>query len=411
MEKIFQEQQNRISNISLSLRKEYYQKTTHDECFFVTPHGIAGNMTESIGAWPEFIFKGTFCSRTFKGFCSPCFYSQFSLHKPAGEKYHNMVRSQFSYVIDNFEELVAERQFGRNWAESDPPILTPTGSFFDENEFPQLLRIEMLNKLLLLKQHRKQELHMLLECHCKDWNELDCSSEESQREINLLKSLNARILFGFESADDYVRNVIYNKHLDIDEFYTANHKAHAFGLETGVFIFAGLFSMNDALTIQDVTNSIRFAINNSAAPVIMFQNVQQYTINEVLFQAKEINLIEPFTVMEIILNMIDILIELNAENIEWLIADPKGGPPVPEFNIFDCSCITSPDNANAIYDMVCRLRLTRNLDEFKQSAMNIKSTDNYKQYRRMIGNCFKRDELYENTNRLIDVAERIINNR
>lgn len=411
MNTLWKEQQDRITNLSKALRFSYYNTVTTKKNDFVTPHGIAGNMTESIGGWPEFIFRGTFCKRTFKGYCSPCFYSQFPLCKLSKDEYSDMVRKQFEYVISNFNDLVIKRQYNNKYLNDSKKIsfvLTPTGSFFDNSEFEQSLRIEMLEKLCIKSNEYNEKFHMLLECHCKDWNSLDFSSNETKHELALLQKLDTRILFGFESENEYIRNVLYNKHLSIEEFVNANNKAKSFGLKTGAFVFAGLFSMNDLLTIKDVSNSIRFLIERDISPVIMFQNVQQFTINEILFKEDKITLIEPFTVLEIVLSLIKTIEEFNAYDIEWLIADPKGGPPVPEFNIFDCARITNSENADSIYNMVCKLRLTRDLDEFIENAKKLMETKNYYDYKNFISKCFDENMLFDNTNKLIDIAEEIV---
>ena len=67
MEKEWEIQRKRITNLSKFLRMKYYLDHIDDNCVFTTPHGIDGNLTESIGSWPEFIFRGTFCRRTFEG--------------------------------------------------------------------------------------------------------------------------------------------------------------------------------------------------------------------------------------------------------------------------------------------------------------------------------------------------------
>lgn len=174
MDKSWEDQRKRITDISLKLRKKYYESLIDESCYYATPHGIAGNMSESIGSWPEFIFRGTFCRRTFKGYCSPCFYSQFPIDKKeVGQKYIEMIRKQFDYVINNFDELVIKRQYGihKNQQENFITfVLTPTGSYFDDKEFPQFLRIEMLNKLVQKAKQCEMNFQLLIECHCKDWN-------------------------------------------------------------------------------------------------------------------------------------------------------------------------------------------------------------------------------------------------
>lgn len=171
----WEEQKKRISKASQKLRRDYYQTHGDGDCYFESPHGTGGNLSESIGAWPEFIFRGTFCKRTFKGYCSPCFYSQFPIeNKERGDSYKDMIRHQFDYVINNFDELVVQRQYGVN-RDSDNLtfVLIPTGSYFDEEEFPQQLRIEMLQKLSDKSKEINKNLHLLIECHCLDWLSLD----------------------------------------------------------------------------------------------------------------------------------------------------------------------------------------------------------------------------------------------
>lgn len=399
-------QQERITELSKNLRIQYYVKHKNESCIFDTPHGINGTLTESIGAWPEFIFRGTFCKRTFNGFCSPCFYSQFPIsQKATDEVYENMIRNQFDYVVDNFKNIVVKRQYGTSEDGNVKFVLTPTGSYFDENEFPQKLRIEMLNKIDYAANKYGVKAFLHIECHCKDWNALDKQTDDTKKEIMLLRKLNAKLLFGFESADDYVRNVLYNKNLSMNEFVAACDSAQEENLKVGAFVFAGLFSMNDALTIEDTCSSIDFIINRGITPVLMFQNIQQHTITDLLFRTNHISLIEPFTVMEIVLHLIKCVV--SARDIDWLIADPKGGPPVPEYNIFDCAKVTSKENADRIYKMICELRLSRNTDAFVEQAMELKYMDNYKDYCSFLEKCSTYNELEQFTDYLLSCSESV----
>lgn len=404
MNKNWERQQSRITQLSKQLRMQYYISHKKENCIFDTPHGIGGNPTESIGSWPEFIFRGTFCKRTFEGFCSPCFYSQFpASEKVNGKVYENMVQSQYDFVINNFEKFVVKRQYGNSESGIVKFVLTPTGSYFDENEFPQKLRIDMLNKIVSVADEYGVKVFLHIECHCKDWNAMDRKTVESKKELHLLRKLNAKLLFGFESADEYVRNVLYNKNLSMSEFTSAYNNALAEGLKVGIFIFAGLFSMNDALTLEDTSLSIDFAVSKEITPVLMFQNIQQNTITDLLYRSNKISLLEPFTVMEIVLYLIKCVESVS--DSDWLIADPKGGPPVPEYNIFDCAKITSKENSDKIYNMICELRLSRDTEIFVEQASKLKVTDNYKEYCEFISKCSKYNMLEQNTDSLISYAE------
>ena len=408
MNEKWNQQKLRITNISKKLRMHYY-RLNRCNCYYDVPFGIDGNLTESIGPWPEFIFQGTFCKKSILGNCSACFYSQFSLkNRLTGISYERMLHKQFEYVFNNFDELVLNRQYGGPNKGFVKLALTPTGSYFDNVEFPQKLRIEMLNKLYEIAAHIQRPIQLFIESHCHDWNALDFSSKESQCELDLLRRLHAKILFGFESIDEYARNVLYNKCLSMPEITTACDSAIRNGLGVGLFIYAGLFSMNDALTITDVCDSIDFAVNRGLLPVLMFQNVQKFTIPDILLRNNKTKLLEPFTVVEIILHLISKLKSCN--KADWLIADPKGGPPTPEYNIFDSAQITSIKNANEIYNMVYNLRLTQDLDSFMLKARELKSSTNYLEYKKYICSCEGRDKLEDTTDVLLSYAEQTVSN-
>lgn len=84
--------QERITRLALNLRWAYYKIHCAENCTYDHPFDTTDNMEESIGAWPEFIFRGTFCSRTFQRLCSPCFYSRFPNKKYKNKKvYYEMI--------------------------------------------------------------------------------------------------------------------------------------------------------------------------------------------------------------------------------------------------------------------------------------------------------------------------------
>lgn len=418
----WKKQAERVTNISKSLRNAYYRENEDADSYFSTPSGgLSGNgeqydMVGSIGAWPEFIMRGTFCCRTFKGYCSPCFYSQFSLkNRLVDDAYREMIRQQFSYVIDNFDEEVYKRQYGWKYLSSFEDrkiefVLTPTGSYFDSNEFPQDLRIQMLEGICKAAEKYDEPVHLMVESHCEDWLALDFDNENTKQEIALLQQLNTTVLFGFESADEYIRNILYNKHLEMDDVMRTYNLIKKSKLRMGVFVFAGLFSMNDYLTYDDVTASLQFAISRDIVPVIMFQNIQTNTINEILFRKNITTLIEPFTVMDIISRMIE-LCEKYDKKAGWLIADPKGGPPAPEFNIFDCAALTPKEYSEKIYEAVVNIRKSRDFTRFQETASKIRQTCAYENFLKSCRELYKRDKLETKTSELLDCAEKILKDR
>ena len=372
-------QKNKISQLSLLLRKGYYDKQQDTSEDYSVPYGHDGKMTESIGAWPEFILKGTFCKRSQKGLCSPCFYSRFPLSKDNRAEYLDMVKKQVSYITDDFDALVVKRQYGygSNSSSSASLVITPTGSYFDEFEFPLDIRVEMERKLVEFSESQNMDIHLHIESHCDDFLSYDISAEDNKRELDLLRKLNTKIIFGFESADEYARNVIYNKNLSLLNFEAAIDKVKAVGLIPGAFVFAGLFAYNDAQTHSDVISTVKYLINNYTFPVIMFQNNQPYTISDVLLKHGEIKLLEPRTLAWIVA---DVLALLQQHPSYWLIADPIGGPPEPDCHIFREPKYTCTLCSETIYKSLVELRTTRDIDSFLRSFEKSKQCECYQEY-------------------------------
>ena len=370
-------QQRDINHLSLQLRNDYYNATADRTEKYITPYG--GHMTESIGAWPEFILKGTFCKRSSKGLCSPCFYSRFPLSKTNRDEYVNMIKDQISYITNNFEDLVIRSQHGQAIQNSKDVslVLTPTGSFFDAHEFPVDVRIEMEQALVKLSEYYEINIQLHIESHCEDLIDYNVLDVKHINELELLKRLNTRVIVGFESANEYARNVLYNKNLKLPIFESAIEKIRSAGLIPGAFVFAGLFAYNDAQTHNDVISTVKYLLSCNVFPVIMFQNNQPYTISDVLLKKDKISLIEPLTVARIVSDIIKLLQEYNSY---WLIADPKGGPPEPNCHIFKNANFTCKSCSNAIYDSLVNLRVTRNKNVYLKCYETIKQCDCYKKY-------------------------------
>jgi len=382
---LMEKQRTRIHTLITSLREAYYD--LHKDAppmFYDKPYG--GLMTESIGAWPEYILKGTFCKRSFMGLCSPCFYSRLPIARHERKDYLAMVQHQYMFVIKHFMENVIDKQTGKTHVNNpryvNEPcslVLTPTGSFFDNIEFPIELRIELLEKLLNCSYEFKRDIILHIESHADDVLSYDLECEKSKPEIELLRQLNANILLGFESSDEYVRNVLYNKKLKIEDFVLAVNKLQDAGLSVGAFVFAGLFSPNDMQTKNDVLRTIDFLMENKVFPVLMFQNVQEYTITDMLYQNGAIDLLEPFTVLDIVSEFLE---KLPFSTMYWLLADPIGGPPKPNVNIFDCAKITCNHCSEKIYNLLVELRINRDASRFVSESDNIRKCECYVKYKK-----------------------------
>jgi radical SAM enzyme (TIGR01210 family) len=404
-----EQQSARIHTLTASLREAYY--ALHNDipsAFYNKPYG--GLLTESIGAWPEYILKGTFCKHSFMGLCSPCFYSRLPITEHKKQEYWTMVQQQCMFIVDHFEENIINKQVGKTYIDnpkySNEPcslVLTPTGSFFDDIEFPIELRNELLKKLMGCSSCFKRDIVLHIESHVDDVLNYDTKQEASKQEIELLGQLNAKVILGFESSDEYMRNVLYNKNLMMDDFIHAINKIRDMGLSVCGFVFAGLFAANDMQTKKDVLMTVDFLLKNKVSPVLMFQNIQEYTITDMLYQNRAIKLLEPFTVLDIVSEFFN---GLPSQSLYWLIADPIGGPPKPKNNIFDCAEITCRHCSDKIYHLLVKLRIDRDISHFLLESENIRKCDCYVKYKKIMEKqSTEFTDLVSSTEHLISVAE------
>ena len=182
--------------------------------------------------------------------------------------------------------------------------------------------------------------------------------------ITLLQQLNGRVLLGFESVNEFVRNVLYNKYLAADDFKRAVTTIKDAKLGVGAFVFTGINPLSDIEVIADAKATLDYLRSEAITPVLMFHNVQPYTIQELLFTYKAHHLPEPRTVFEILKYLVLTFPDNSHEMIDsWLIADPVGGPPPPKHNIFGArDCATCMDCSNAIHSAIVTLRTSRQPD-------------------------------------------------
>lgn len=404
-----------LKSVTKQFRDCYYSKNDPIDNPYLTPFG--GNITESIGPWPEFILKGRYCKKSLQGYCTPCFYSRFPKARITNDELDNSLLSQCRFIVENFEELVINNQVGKvsfireemRYQNKEPVamVLTPTGSYFDNFEYPQQIRIKILSMLLEKSESLQIDIILHIESHVEDFISYDVFNKTSQEEIHLLNKLNTRIIFGFESINDYTRNVLYSKGLDIQDYELAVTKAKNIGLSVGSFVFAGISPMNNIETIKDLNETFFYLKTKQVSPVLMFHNIQPYTIQELLFLNNVHKLIDPRTVLEAVKMLVDIF-GVNIENDidSWLIADPIGGPPAPKFNIFNIHQLTCERCSERIYTAICELRISKNVDLFLKEYNLLKKCICYENYIKLIAdeNNTKTD-IYEKTQKMIEVIK------
>ena len=402
----------KIINITKKMRSTAYQCGSIQSKSDAIPFG--GSIRESIGPFPEFILKGRFCLRSLKGLCSPCFYSRLPVHKIDEEQFDEGYLSQVKYILDNFQELVVKNQVGLvayNRLISKPlygMVCTPTGSYFDEREYPVNIRKEILKMLIDAMNEHDCEIALHIESHAIDVIKYFKSPDEE--ELDLLHQLHARVLLGFESINDFSRNVLYSKELSIDDFEKAVCLLKKNGMYVGAFVFAGLFSYTDKESIDDSKQSLIYLKDKGISPALMFSNTQTYTIPDVLFKYEKFKLLDPRTVALIVKETIDIFgCDMDKDIDPWFIADPKGGPPDPSVHIFNAKTSTTCSVcANKIYNVIENLRITKNKEVFLKMLDEISHCNCASDYNALIQSQKKISEdsdIYTRANNLVDYAD------
>lgn len=326
--------------------REYYYKF-HREEPLKRGYAFGGKPTESIGAFVEYNLRSIHCSRSLAGMCSPCFYSKFpdSVEVNNGnEEYVSFLKEQIDYIVDNFDEAVISKQIGKvyyrtselRYVDNEPVscCITPVGSFFDEKEMPTIVRKYLLERLISVSESHHTDIILYVESHVKDFNSY-VAHYVNDDELNMFHRLHLRIVFGFESKNEYVRNVLYGKNLNIEEFEEAITNAKKRKLGTYAFTFVGLYPMTHLEVISDIEESFCYLKKLDVSPVVMFANIQEYTIADILIQSGEYRFLSPITVIEVIKLLLSVFGRIREDGYDaWLIADPVGGPPSPSIHIF-----------------------------------------------------------------------------
>ncbi len=362
-----------IGKITHELRQAYYKTGTEEEKREIPLEPSQLNAKQGLGNFPAFYLQGQHCEKSDCGSCTNCFYSEFHYDSPTAKQ----IQAQCDYVINNFERLVLAEQYGTNefdeselkFPNAKPIFMTfsPTGSFFSSKEFPEEVRLDFLKKLERKSEELKRDIVLHIEAHSLDvikHKDYIRSSEETE----ILRRLHAKCILGFESSNEWSRNVLYNKHLPLNCFDEAVEVLQEAGIEPGAFVFSGFITHTDTEAKEDMLSSIRYLKRRDVFPVLMFANSQAWTLPDLLRWKGKHTLQEPFTVLDTVYDALDILTNGGKEFPGYyLIPEPVEGPPYPEGNIFyDRADIPDFSKTSSIqaHQILKNLRANRNIARF-----------------------------------------------
>ena len=331
----------RTRSINCKLRKDLFDNTEKLSDIRRKPFFgkfVNGMATESLGPFPEFILPTHPCIKTLQGYCSPCFFSKVPIsNKPKKSIYDSLV-VQTQYIIDHFDEIVIGFQSRTDCLKNKWDITfcyACNGSLFSDAETTQLTRKKSFQ--MLADEIDKRHLNALtyIETCVTDYLNF-LSSDEFDVIFPILKRLNAVICFGFESSNDVTRNLIYLKNLSLSDFEKAIEINSELGVESAAFIYSGFHSMTQNEIVSDITNSVKYLTSKNVMPILMFPNLQEYTLPHLLYQAGKYNLIDPRTALRIF-ESTDAITKKTIQDKRdyWLMGDLFGGPPTPPTNFFN----------------------------------------------------------------------------
>lgn len=364
----------RIAHYTKQLREAYYRTIDARAEYPEVPNG--GEIKDSTTNTPAIYLEGPHCCKSGVGCCVNCFYSMYSQHDIHDTK--DKLKKQVDYILDHFDEMVIDKQYKMK---EDAPIevtVSPTGSYFSEYEFPKEVRLDMLKNLVEKSKQYGKEINLIIEAHASDIeiNGID------PREANLLNQLHTKCILGFEAVNEYSRNVLYNKRLPIHTYENAVRILQNNTIQVGSFVMGGLITYTDLETKQDMLETISYLQSQNVFPVLMFSNIQSYTIPDILHQNGKYELLQPFTTTDIAYEMFNII----GEKSYWMIPEPVSGPPTPKNNIFydRKDTTTSPELNKELHKLLFVLRMTRNVGNFMRSYEKLKEEHKkeYAEYKR-----------------------------
>lgn len=330
----------RTRAVNRRLRKELFDKTSKLDDIRRKPffgQFINGMATESLGPFPEFILPTHPCIKTMQGYCSPCFFSKVPMSNQSKKDIYDSLIIQTQFIIDHFDEIVIGFQSRTDRLKDKWDVTfcyACNGSLFSNSETTYLTRRRSFEMLANEIEKRGLKPLTYIETCVNDYLRF-VSSNEFDIMYPMLKKLNAVISFGFESVHEITRNLIYLKNLSLASFERAIEINSEIGLNSAAFLYSGFHSMTQNEIVEDVTASVKYLVGKKVMPIIMYPNLQEYTLPHLLYQYKKYNLIDPLTALRIFEN-VDMITKsiVQNERDDWLMGDLFGGPPAPPMNFF-----------------------------------------------------------------------------
>lgn len=335
------------------------------------------------GMHPVFIFSSFPCNRYSQGLCSPCLYSNINHSLMKKDDVYSSLVHQSNFIVKNFDKLITNKQnsvIHKNLFFKYPENKLVTmelcgeGSFFSNGEIPTQYRDKIILPIINYAKKKKLNIQLIFETKVVDVLDNIKGFGKKKSEI---QDNNYTLLYGFESVNEFSRNIIYNKGLSLKDFEKAISKSKKMGFRNAAFLFCGFHSMTQKEIINDLRNSIKYLRKNNCAIYLMIPNLQPFTINHLLYKYKRYRFLDPRTVLEIIKILVKNSYGTGSSHYfngyDWSIGGLTTYPQPEIFLFSNSQNITCSKCSKIIKKAVFDLMKTYNNESFFE---NIKKVDN-----------------------------------
>lgn len=254
--------QHKIKLIMKYLRKPQWELYSYSNLKTPIVYTEEANFKGKPYEVPLFILRTSPCFWLTSGGCSVCNYH---LVSAMGRKVGlEDLRAQIDFVINYIRGY-----------ELPYILLTTSGSFLDNREIPEDLRLEILCRLA------NAGLRTLsFECRA----EFLINRTQMRKCVDAFKGGKLQVGIGLESADPFVRNVILNKGLLDDTILQAIEALKAESISYYFYIMTGKPFMTYAEDLKDTLSTISYAFKLGGSMVVLETiNIQPYTLTKLLY--------------------------------------------------------------------------------------------------------------------------------
>lgn len=347
------------------------------------------------GTYPIIAFRTVPCDRYVKGRCLPCSYSARAYATGVGrDSLYASLETQLEWVLSHFDQLVVARADGhlqgyRLRRAPDRPWymlqLAGESSFFRDAEVPAWYRRRLLERLVDFQNQRAVNLHVMLECRPEDLLAAHESGELGTL-APLLRDVDVVVNVGLEYRDDWLRNELFAKELDLVVFERAIAAAHQHRLDPGVFVFAGGPVLTASEILQETARTLRYLETLGVFVNLMVPNLQAHTVPERLWEVGVYELPEPY----FLLDLAELALSYRPRRpnlvtpFDWFIGGIETDPPPRYTLLSQPRKATSQAVTEAVHETLLELVHGLDADRFHRRAARLRAHPDAASWRRQL---------------------------